>query len=87
MVIKNVKDTTPKILGMLKESSEYITRERVILSSDVVTSALTSVCNALQKPETVYDLMSLLLTSRPWFEQPGHLPTKRRTITQPFWMN
>ena len=36
---------------------------------DVVTAALTSVCNALQKPETVYDLMSLLLTSRPRFEQ------------------
>ena len=54
---------------------------------DVVTAALTSVRNALQKPETVYDLRRLLLTSRPWFEQPGHLSTKRRTITQPFWMN
>ena len=51
---------------------------------DVVTAALTSVRNALQKPETVYDLRRLLLTSRPWVEQPGHLPTKRRTITQPF---
>ena len=30
---------------------------------DVVTTALTSVRNALQKPETVYDL---LLTSRSW---------------------
>ena len=54
---------------------------------DVVTVALTCVRNALQKPETVYDLRRLLLTSRPWFEQPGHLPTKRQTITQPFWMN
>ena len=35
---------------------------------DVVTAALTSVRNALQKPETVYDLRRLLLTSRPWFE-------------------
>ena len=33
---------------------------------DVVTTALTSVRNALQKPETVYDLKRLLLTSRPW---------------------
>ena len=54
---------------------------------DVVTAALTSVRNALQKPETVFDLRRLLLTSRPWFEHQGHLPTKRRTITQPFWMN
>ena len=51
---------------------------------DVVTAALTSVRNALQKPETVYDLRRLLLTSRPWVEQPGYLPTNRRTITQPF---
>ena len=51
---------------------------------DVVTAALTSVRNALQKPETVYDLRRLLLTSRPWVEQPDHLPTKRRTITRPF---
>ena len=51
---------------------------------DVVTAALTSVRNALQKPETVYDLRRLLLTSRRWVEQPGHLPTKRRTITHPF---
>ena len=51
---------------------------------DVVTAALTSVRNALQKPETVYDLRRLLLTSRPWVEQPVHLPTKRPTITQPF---
>ena len=28
----------------------------------------------------LYDLRRLLLTSRPWFVQPGHLPTKRRTI-------
>ena len=41
----------------------------------------------LFKAETVYDLSRLLLTSRPWFEQPGHLPRKGRTITQPFWMN
>ena len=56
---------------------------------DVVTAALTSVRNALQKPETVhvYDLRRPLVTSRPWFEQPGLLPTKRRTITRPFWMN
>ena len=32
----------------------------------------------------MYDLRRLLLTSTPWVEQPGHLPTKRRTITQPF---
>ena len=51
---------------------------------DVVTAALTSVRSALQKPETVYDLTRLPLTSRPWVEQPGHLPTKRRTNTQPF---
>ena len=54
---------------------------------DVVTAAVTSVRNAIQKPETVYDLRRLLLTSRPWFERPGHLPTIRRTITRPFWMN
>ena len=51
---------------------------------DVVSAALTSVRNALRKPETAYDLRRLLLTSRPWVEQPGHLPTKRRTIMQPF---
>ena len=49
---------------------------------DVVTAALTSVRNALQKPETVHDLRRPLLTSRPWFEQPDPLPKKRRTITQ-----
>ena len=69
----------------------YTVRDRLALKKkqgvDVDTIALTSVRNALQKPETVYDLRRLLLTSRPWFEQPGHLPTKRRTITQPFWMN
>ena len=69
----------------------YTVRDRLALKEkqgvDVVTAALTSVRNVLQKPETVYDLRRLLLTSRPWFEQPGHLPTKRRTITQPFWMN
>ena len=69
----------------------YTVRDHLALkekqSVDVVTVALTSVRNALQKPETVYDLRRLLLTSRPWFEQPGHLSTKRRTITQPFWMN
>ena len=54
---------------------------------DVVTAALTSLRNALQNPETVYDLRRPLLTSRPWFEQPGPLPTKRRTIARPFWMN
>ena len=42
----------------------------------VATTALTSVRNALQKPETVYDLKRLLLTSRPWllpdfFVDPG----------------
>ena len=51
---------------------------------DVVTAALTSVRNALPKPETAYDLRRILLTSRPWVEQPVHLPTKRRTIMQPF---
>ena len=69
----------------------YTVRDHLALKEkqgvDVVTAALTSVRNALQKPETVYDLRRLLLTSRPWFEQPGHLPTKRQTITQPFWMN
>ena len=54
---------------------------------DVVTAAVTSVRNAIQKLETVYDLRRLLLTSRPRFEQPGHLPTIRRTITRAFWMN
>ena len=66
----------------------YTVRDHLALKEkqgvDVVTAALTSVRNALQKPETVYDLRRLLLTSRPWVEQPGHLPTKRRTITQPF---
>ena len=66
----------------------YTVRDRLALKEkqgvDVVTAALTSVRNALQKPETVYDLRRLLLTSRPWFEQPGRLPKKRRTITQPF---
>ena len=51
---------------------------------DVVTAALTSVRNALQKPETVYDLRRLLLTSRPLYEQPGRPPMKRQPITQPF---
>ena len=66
----------------------YTVRDHLALKEkqgvDVVTAALTSVRNALQKPETVYDPRRLLLTSRPWVEQPGHLPTKRRTITQPF---
>ena len=66
----------------------YTVRDHLALREkqgvDVVTAALSSVRNALQKPETVYDLRRPLLTSRPWVEQPGHLPTKRRTITQPF---
>ena len=68
----------------------YTVRDHLALKEklgvDVVTAALTSVRNGLQKPETVhvYDLRRLLLTSRPWVEQPGHLPTKRRTNTQPF---
>ena len=69
----------------------YTVRDRLALKKkqgvDVVTVPLTSVRNALQKPGTVYDLRRLLLTSRPWFEQPYYLSTKRRTITQPFWMN
>ena len=48
----------------------YTVRDRLALKEkqgvDVVTAALTSVRNALQKPETVYDLKRLLLTSRPW---------------------
>ena len=48
----------------------YTVRDRLPLKEkqgvDVVTTALTSVRNALQKPETVYDLKRLLLTSRPW---------------------
>ena len=58
----------------------YTVRDRLPLKEkqgvDVVTTALTSVRNALQKPETVYDLKRLLLTSRPWllphfFVDPG----------------
>ena len=51
-------------------SGSYTARDRLPLKEkqgvDVVTTALTSVRNALQKPETVYDLKRLLLTSRPW---------------------
>ena len=58
----------------------YTVRDRLALKEkqgvDVVTTALTSVHNAFQKPETVYDLKRLLLTSRPsllphFFVDPG----------------
>ena len=66
----------------------YTVRHRLALKEkqgvDVVTAALTSVRNVLQMLDTVYERRRLLLTSRPWFEQQGHLPTKRRTITRPF---
>ena len=80
-----------RLFGSGSRFWSYTVRSRLDLKEkqgvDVVTAALTSVRNALQKPETVFNLRRLVLTSRPWFEHQGHLPTKRRTITQPFWMN
>ena len=55
----------------------YTTRDHLALKEKQgVDVAFTSARNALQKPETVYDLRKLLLTSRPWVEQPGHLPDR-----------
>ena len=75
------------LAGPFTVRAKIMMRKLWIGEEDPVSDECKKTQKTLQKPETVYDLRRLLLTLRPFFEQPGHLPTKRRTITRPFWMN
>ena len=71
-------------MKLLEDKSKAFEEEQ---GNDVVAAALLLYATLFRSRKLFMTIGRLLLTSRPWYEQPGLPPTKRRTITRPFWMN